>query len=55
MNKQIIAEVCNSLTVPITALERLNNGEEVPEEFLKSALEELLKIPDLLRSADDSE
>jgi len=41
MNEHILADIRNKLTVPLTALERLVNGEKEPKEYLELVLKEL--------------
>ena len=48
MDKEILAEIRNKLTVPRTALDKIAKGEDVPKEFLKLALKEFKSIIGLL-------
>ena len=49
MDEKILADICNKLIVPKTALEKLANGEEVPQKFLEPALKELNAVINLLK------
>jgi hypothetical protein len=49
MNEEILSDIRNKLTVPMTALERMAKGEKMPKEFLELALRELNAAVDLLR------
>ena len=57
INKQkteLIAEICNKLQRPKTALERLSKGEYVPQEFVERANKDLDEIVKLFESDNES-
>ena len=49
MNKEILADIRNKVTVPKTALEKQAKGEKVPQKFLELALKELNAVTNLLK------
>lgn len=55
MNEEIISEIRNKLTAPMTALEKLAEGGKVPKEFLELAREECQAAVDLLEKLDTSD
>ena len=48
MDTELIADICNKLQAPYTALEMLSKGEDVPDEFIKTALKSLEEAKALL-------
>jgi hypothetical protein len=50
MNEENSSEIRNKLTAPKLALEKIIKGENVPDEFLKLALEDLKSITNLLQA-----
>lgn len=49
MDTELAAEIRNKLTAPMTALEKVACGEEVPQHFVEMAIKELDKIVELLK------
>jgi len=49
MDKELIADMRNKLTLPKTVLECLKDGKEVPKETIKLALKELDEAVELLK------
>jgi hypothetical protein len=52
MSEEILSEIRNKLTVPVTALERMAQGKPVPKGFLELAVAELRKAAALLRNPE---
>ena len=55
MNEETLADIRNKLTVPKTALEKLDKGEQVPKKFLELALKELDDLSGLLKNFHSSD
>ena len=55
VNDELLPEIRNKMTAPLTALEKLVEGKEVPHKFLVLALKELRKGLTLLEELNPSE
>jgi hypothetical protein len=47
MDKELIADICNKLQSPKTALELISEGKNVSKEFIRAAKRDLDEAEDL--------